>query len=329
MPDSASETRSRESGAARSLDRVTTTPATPATPATPTTAAAAPPERMSALDWFVLAVPGLVWGTSFYFIAEGLKAFPAALITPMRVGFGALTLGLFPSARRAKIDRRDLPQVVLLGVIWMAVPLSIFPFAEERVSSSVTGMLNGATPLFIAVVAALMARRLPPRQQIVGVCVGFCGVVLIAVASGTGGHNSWAGIGLIFVALVFYGFSLNIAVPLQQQYGGLPVLWRAQMVAFVLVVPFAIPSLGDVEFAWAPFLAMVALGVFGTALAFVVMASNAGRLGSTRAAVSVYIVPVVSLLLGALVRHETVAVLAIVGCAIAILGAYLTNRSRS
>jgi len=95
-----------------------------------------------------------------------------------------------------------------------------------------------------------------------------------------------------------------------------------------LVTPFAIPSLDDIEFAWGPFLAMVGLGTLGTALAFVVMANNAGRLGSTRASVSVYLVPVVSLLLGSLVRHETVAVLAIVGCGIAVLGAYLTNRAR-
>ncbi len=101
------------------------------------------------------------------------------------------------------------------------------------------------------------------------------------------------------------------------------------MIAFALVTPFAIPSVGDIEFKWGPFLAVVALGVFGTALAFVVMANNAGRLGSTRASVSVYIVPVVSLLLGALVRHETVAALAIVGCAIAVSGAYLTNRARA
>lgn len=315
-----SETRSFGLVSRRSLGAVTST----ATPA-----AAEAHTHMSPVDWVRLAIPGLVWGTSFYFIAEGLEAFPAALITPMRVGFGCLTLGLFPAARRARIDRADMPRILLLGVIWMAIPLSIFPFAEERVSSSVTGMLNGATPLFIAVVAAFMAKRLPPRHQIVGVAVGFAGVVLIAFASSSGGDNSWVGIGLIFIALVFYGFSLNLAVPLQRKYGGLPVLWRAQGIAFVLVTPFAIPSLGDVHFKWGPLLAMVALGVFGTALAFVVMASNAGRLGSTRASVSVYIVPVVSLLLGALVRHESVAVLAILGCGIAILGAYLTNRARS
>lgn len=283
---------------------------------------------MAPVDWVRLAIPGLVWGTSFYFIAQSLNAFPAVVITPMRVGIGCVTLGLFPAARRARIDRADMPRIVLLGVIWMAIPLSIFPFAEERVSSSVTGMLNGATPLFVAVVAVLIAKRLPPRHQIVGVAVGFAGVVLIAVVATSAGDNSWAGVGLIFGALVFYGLSLNLAVPLQQKYGGLPVLWRAQAVAFVIVTPFAIPSLGHVHFAWGPLFAMVALGVFGTALAFVVMASNAGRLGSTRASVSVYIVPVVSLLLGALVRHESVAALAVVGCGIAILGAFLTNRPR-
>ncbi len=292
----------------------------------PLTAATGSHLHMSTADWALLVLPGLVWGMSFYFIAEGLRAFPAVLITPMRVGFGCLTLGLFPAARRVKIERKDMRRIVLLGVIWMAIPLSIFPFAEERVSSSVTGMLNGATPLFIAVVAALMAKRLPPSHQIIGVAVGFVGVVLIAVASRSTGDNSWTGIGLIFIALVFYGISLNLAVPLQQRYGSLPVLWRAQGVALVLIVPFAIPSVDNVKFAWGPFFAMVALGVFGTALAFVVMAGNAGRLGSTRASVSVYIVPVVSLLLGSLVRHEAVAELAVVGCAIAILGAYLTNR---
>jgi drug/metabolite transporter (DMT)-like permease len=218
--------------------------------------------------------------------------------------------------------------VLLLGVIWMALPLSMFPFAQERVSSSVTGMLNGATALFVTVVAALLARRFPPRQQLVGVIVGFGGVVLIALASAGGGKNSWSGIGIIFIALVFYGLSLNLAVPLQRKYGSLPVLWRAQGIAFVLLAPLAITSLDDVEFAWGPFLAVAALGVLGTALAFVIMANNAGRLGSTRASVSVYLVPVVSLLLGAQVRHESVALLAIVGCAIAIFGAYITNRVR-
>lgn len=285
-------------------------------------------ERMRPSDWARWAVPGLVWGTSFYFIAQGLEAFPAALVTPLRILFGFLTLACVPAARKGSIERPDRKRVALLGVIWMAIPLSLFPFAEQHVSSSVTGMLNGATPIFVTTVAAGMARRLPHRRAIAGLAIGFLGVVLIALPTASDGGNSWLGIGMIFLALVFYGFALNVAVPLQQKYGSIPLMWRAQGVALALTVPFAVPSLGNVRFAWGAFAAMVALGALGTALAYVTMAANAGRLGSSRASASVYLIPVVSLLLGALVRHEHIEALSVLGCAVALFGAYLATSNR-
>lgn len=285
-------------------------------------------ERMRPSDWARWAVPGLVWGTSFYFIAQGLEAFPAALVTPLRILFGFLTLACVPAARKGSIERPDRKRVALLGVIWMAIPLSLFPFAEQHVSSSVTGMLNGATPIFVTTVAAGMARRLPHRRAIAGLAIGFLGVILIALPTASDGGNSWLGIGMIFLALVFYGFALNVAVPLQQKYGSIPLMWRAQGVALALTVPFAVPSLGNVRFAWGAFAAMVALGALGTALAYVTMAANAGRLGSSRASASVYLIPVVSLLLGALVRHEHIEALSVLGCAVALFGAYLATSNR-
>lgn len=287
--------------------------------------------RMSPLDWVRWLTPGVVWGTSFYFIAEGLEAFPAALITPMRIAFGFLTLALVPAARAARIDRADWRRLALLGVIWMAVPLSIFPFAEQTVSSSVVGMLNGATPIFVTTVAAGMARRKPGTRQLAGIAVGFAGVALIALPAGTG-ESSWGGVALIIGALVFYGFALNVAVPLQQRYGALATMWRVQGVAFLLTAPFAITSADDIATdsprLWPAFAALVGLGVLGTALAYVMMADNAGRLGSTRASASVYLIPVVSLLLGALVRHEHVDALSIAGCAVALVGAYVATSAR-
>ena len=306
-------------GSGRSLDEVTSDAAI--------APAATAPHHLTAADWARWAVPGLVWGTSFYFIAEGLEAFPAALITPMRILFGFLTLACVPGARQAHIEPADRWRVALLGVIWMAIPLSLFPFAEERVSSSVTGMLNGATPIFVTTVAAFLARSLPRRRQVLGLTIGFLGVVLIALPAG-GGQSSWAGIVMIFVALGFYGFALNLAVPLQQKYGGIAVMWRAQMVALALTAPFGIASLGDVHFRWSALLAMLALGALGTALAYVAMAANAGRLGSSRASASTYLIPVVSLLLGSLVRHEHVEALSIAGCAVALTGAYLATSTR-
>jgi drug/metabolite transporter (DMT)-like permease len=74
--------------------------------------------------------------------------------------------------------------------------------------------------------------------------------------------------------------------------------------------------------------AMIGLGVFGTAIAYVVMADNAGRFSSTRASASTYLIPVVALALGVLVRDEPVALLAVVGSAVALVGAVLAGRSR-
>lgn len=279
------------------------------------------------LDWGRLALPGLLWGMSFFFIAEALDAFSPALITPLRILLGFATLALFPQAR-ASVPRAALPRIALLGLIWMALPLSMFPFAEERVSSSVTGMLNGVTPLFVAIVAAVIHRTMPSRQLQVGLMVGFAGVVMISLPTlGEGASSGW-GVALIMVALVCYGFALNLAVPLQQRFGTLPVMWRVQGVALVLTTPLGIHGLRSSTFAWHSLFAMIGLGVFGTAIAYVMMADNAGRFGSTRASASTYLIPVVALALGVVVRDEPVALLAVVGSAVALSGAFLAGRAR-
>lgn len=281
---------------------------------------------MQPVDWLLLVVPGLMWGSSFFFIAEGLDAFQPGLITPLRILFGFLTLGMFRSSR-VRIVGPDRWRVALLGVVWLAVPLSLFPFAEERVSSSVTGMLNGATPLFVAVVAGVLARRPPPRSVVVGLVVGFGGVVLIAVPTLGEGSSSAVGVALIFGALACYGLAINLAVPLQRHYGALPVIWQAQAVALALTAPLGIASLPASSFAWHSAFAVLALGALGTGAAYAIATNNAGRLGSTRASVTTYIIPVVSVLLGVVLRDETVTLVALAGCGIALLGAYLTNRT--
>src|SRR5436305_14981864 len=103
--------------------------------------------------WLFVVVPGLIWGASFLFIAEGPQAVAPMGVTFMRIAIGFATLSLIPAARRP-ILRSDRAGTALLGVLWLAFPLSMFPFAEQHVSSALAGMTNGATPLFAAVVAS-------------------------------------------------------------------------------------------------------------------------------------------------------------------------------
>ena len=275
-------------------------------------------------DWCSLALPGLIWGSSFFLIAEGLEAFEPFLVTWLRLLCGVAVIAATPAAR-VRVDRSHWPRLAVLGVVWMAVPLSLFPFAEERVSSSVTGMLNGATPVFTASVAALLVRRLPPGRQVLGLVVGVAGIVLIALPSWSEGSSSATGVVMIVAALACYGVALNVAAPLQRMLGALPVIARALAVAAALLSPFGVAAIAGSGFAWGSALAVAALGAFGTGVAYVLMAANAGRYGSTRAASATYLIPGVSLALGVLFRDEEVHLVAVVGSVVALVGAYLVN----
>lgn len=276
------------------------------------------------VDWVTLSLPGLIWGSSFYLIAVGLDAFSPYLITWMRIGFGFCVIASLPATRRP-IPRGSWSRIAVLAVVWMAVPLSLFPLAEQRVSSSVTGMLNGANPIFTAIIAALIARSLPPGRQLLGLAIGLGGVVLIAVPSWSEGSSSAGGVLMIFAALVCYGIALNIAGPVQRQLGSLPVIGRALALAFMLTAPFGIAAISESSFEWGSAIAVAVLGAFGTGLAYVLMASNAGRFGSTRASSTTYLIPAVSVMLGIVLRGESVELLALAGSAIAVSGAYLVN----
>jgi drug/metabolite transporter (DMT)-like permease len=275
-------------------------------------------------DWISLALPGLIWGSSFFLIAEGLDAFSPYLVTWLRVGFGLSVLSLVPGARN-RVPPGSWPRIATLGLIWMAVPLTLFSLAEQRVSSSVTGMLNGANPIFTAFVAASIAKSFPPARQLLGLLVGLGGITLIALPSWSEGSSSATGVVLILLALACYGVALNLAGPIQRRLGSLPVIVRALSVAFVLTAPLGLAGISTSDFAWRSALAVATLGAFGTGLAFVLMASNAGRFGGTRASSTTYLIPGVALALGLAFRGESVEALAVVGSAIALAGAYLVN----
>ena len=279
------------------------------------------------MEWLLIAVPGMIWGASFLFIAQGLTAVGPMGVTLLRIAIGFATLSCFRAAR-APVARRDWSNVAWLGIVWFAFPLSMFPFAEQRISSAIAGMLNGAVPLTTAIIASLIARQLPSSGVLAGLAVGLIGVVLMAVPD-LGQASSAAGIAMVAVACVSYGFAPNIARPLQRKYGALPVIWRAQLIALVLVFPFGIRDVVHAQWSWTPVLALLALGALGTGVANVLVTTAAGRFGATKASAAAFLIPPVALVLGVLVRDEHVAAVAVGGSVLCVVGAVLIRRANT
>ena len=276
-------------------------------------------------DWGLLAAIALIWGSSFLFMEIGLRAFEPGVITLVRIGLGAATLALLPKAR-ASVEREDWPRIAFLGAIWIAIPLLIFPVAQQWTTSSVTGMINGAMPVFTVLWAIYLMRKLPGWRQLLGIGLGFVGMVLVFVPELEVGGDVLLGALLVVVAVAHYGLAANLSVPLSQKYGSLPVVWRAQLVALVIVAPIGLWQLPGSTWSTESALAMLPLGILGTGAAFAFMATLTGRVGGPRASVAIYFLPIVAMVLGVVVLDESVAPIALAGVLLVMAGAWIASR---
>lgn len=278
-------------------------------------------------DWLLIVLPGVIWGASFLFIAQGLRSVGPYGVAFVRILAGFATLMLFPAARRP-IARAAWPRIAVLAVLWLAFPLTLFPFAEQRISSALAGMLNGAVPIFAAAVAAIIARRAPSMAMLIALAVGLSGVVLVALPNLDAGGASLEGVLLVVVAIAAYGVSINIARPLQMTYGALPVLARALGLAALVTAPLGLRDVSHAHWMLVPVLSLLALGALGTGIAYVLGTTAAGKLGATRASSAIFITSPVAMLLGVMVLHEHVAPVSLLGVAVCVAGAVLVRRAQ-
>ena len=293
--------------------------------AAPVGASGTRPGRFGAVEWALLAGVGLIWGSSFLFIEIALESLEPPVITWVRITLGFTVLAAFPVARQP-VERADYPRIALLGVTWVIVPFLAFPFAQRHIDSALAGMLNAAVPIFSTCIAIALTRVLPRRRQTIGIALGFVGAVSIGLPVARDSAAEALGVSLVVVATLLYGFSLNLAAPLQQRYGAPSVMMRALGVAAVGTTPFGLVGLAGSIWSGGPALAVVVLGLVNTGAAFVIMASLVGRVGPTRGSVAVYLLPIVAMVLGMAFRSETVLPIQWAGTAVVLFGAWLTSR---
>lgn len=282
-------------------------------------------EAFTLLDWSLFSGVAIIWGSSFLLMDIGLEVFEPGLITWMRVGLGAVTLWLFPDARK-RVAREDRLRILVLSIVWVGIPFTLFPLAQQHVNSAVTGMLNGAMPIFAAAVGIAMLVRWPRRVTMTGLIMGLAGVVAISAPSVGEGRSGALGVGLVVAATACYGLAVNLAAPMQQRYGALPVMARALALATIWTAPLGIAGWSRSSFAWSALVAIAVAGIVGTGIAFGFMATLVGRVGATRASFIAYGIPVVALVLGVVFRDDHVTILALVGVVLVIAGALLASR---
>lgn len=282
--------------------------------------------RFGPTEWTMSSLVALTWGSSFLFIAIAIDHVATGVVPLARLAFGAAALACFPAARR-RIERADLKKIALLGFVAMTIPFYLYPLAEQSVSSSITGMINGSIPITTVVAAAILTRNRPSARRISAVLIGFVGIALISLGSvGDNKGASLHGVLFLLAATCCYAFTSILSREMQVKYGTLSVLLWQELFALLFSLPLGLPALAQSSFDWSALAALFVLGTFGTGLAYVIYGMLMVRAGAVRGVIGVFFTPIVATILGITFRDESVTILAVLGMCIVIVGAWLTSR---
>ena len=285
--------------------------------------------------WWFLAL-GAIWGCSFLFIKLGLLA-----LTPVGVAFGRLAIGAIVLLLIARATGTPLPRrrrtwghLAVAALLFCSIPFTLFAWGETQVSSILAGIINACTPLTVLVVTlAAFPEERPTRERIVGLLLGFVGVlVVVGVWEGLGG-SELAGVLACLGAICCYG----VAWPYTRRHlvgtGDGPisiatgqVLLGAAFLAPVAAVE-ALAGGGLVTAAPSPatIIGMLALGGLGSGVAYVLNTHIVGVAGGTVASSVTYITPLFAVLAGVLLLGEPLTWHEPVGGLIVLLGVAISQ----
>jgi len=287
----------------------------------------------------------VIWGSSFLFMKVGLRSLAPLQISGFRILSGALVLTVLLLVTRGRLprERHTWAHLFVSAFFLCTLPFSLFALGEERVSSALAGIGNATTPIATVLFALLL---LPSDRmalgKVLGVLSGFVGVLVIMQPWQAAGRPDLIGFGMTLVAGASYGigWTYNRRFLARADLGGLAqptaqlLIASGQMVVVLLV--WWLANRGHLAAPWSlhsspsaalgPLLAVTALGVVGTGIAYSFHFDVVRAAGPTVGSTVTYLIPVVSVALGVLLLHEHLQWPQALGAAIVLSAAVLIQR---
>jgi drug/metabolite transporter (DMT)-like permease len=276
------------------------------------------------MDLILLAA---LWGASFLFLRIAVPHFGAVPLIELRVAIGGLVLLPLLALRRGLPDlSAAIRPIFIVGVVNSALPFTLFAYATISLNAGFVSILNASAPLFGAIVAWFWLKdRLSPLR-IVGLLIGFTGVVVLVwgKASFEAGGSGPAILASLLASLL-YGTMVNYTKQRLAGVNSLAIACGSQLCAAVALLPLAIwwwpAELPDLRI-W---LSVIALGVGCTGIAFILYFRLIANAGPAKAIAVTFLIPVFGMLWGALFLDEETTIKMLAGCATILLGTALTT----
>jgi drug/metabolite transporter (DMT)-like permease len=276
-----------------------------------------------------------VWGFSFLLIKVGLHDMSPTVLMLIRAASGFAALAVFMLMTRRPLlgdawKRRIIPYAVL-AVTSGVIPWTLIALGEQSISSGLASILNATTPLWAAVLVTwLIPRDRPSALNYVGVLIGLAGVVILVLPDVTakGFGASVAGAVVVLLASISYAISALYQRMKLRGFSVYEVSVGQLGLTALLAIPVAAPALPSWHLALPSTAAVIALGVGGSGLAYLLYYYINNSLGPVRATGVTILVPMTAVLWGVVLLGETLSLPIVIGMVVILAGIVLTNVNR-
>lgn len=275
--------------------------------------------------WLAVALLSLIWGTSYILMKKGLRSFSPYQLASLRILISCICLLPVTLRSLSKFNKKNFISILIIGLFGSGIPSFLYPLAETRIDSSLTGMLNTLSSAFTLAIGIIFYNRKAIRSQIAGVFLGFAGAAGL-LYSGSLTFNYY---GLFVVlATLMNGFSNNEVSKVQGLNG-----MEITSLSLSIMSPFALALLLSTDIHaifltphWLLNFGFIAiLSVVGTAIANIMYYFLIRDTSPMVASIVAYFIPIVATLWG-LSDNERLAPTMFVSVMLILAGVYLINR---
>ncbi|HCZ1305407.1 TPA: DMT family transporter [Staphylococcus aureus] len=269
----------------------------------------------------------ILWGSAFPIIKIALNDFSAESLSAFRLILATIILLPFVIIKKLPTpELRDIPVIFILGFCGFVIYHTALNFGETLISAGISGILISTTPIFSSALAYMFLKEHFSKWNWLSSLVAFIGISIISISKDD--YTTINVLGVFIILLASFSESLYFTFQKKyiEKYGFIAFTLYTIMASSPFMLIFIPEIINDIHGAtFTSIVSVLYLAIFPTIIPYVLLAYIVKSVGVSDATMSLYLTPIVSLLLSYLLLDELPTTLAIIGGIITLLGVSLSN----
>ena len=281
---------------------------------------------MELKDWILLTALAAIWGSAFMFIKISAVDFGPILLVTLRLLIAGLVFMPFLLRKKKRsLFRAYLPAILIIAIVSNAIPFTMFAYASLGATSNMLGILNGTTAFLTTIIAYFWLKEAVTSKQIIGLLLGFVGVLILVNPSN--GSTTLIASMCAMIGSLCYAFNAAYLQKYHSNSDKIVLIGWSMLFGGFFMIPLASFNLPNSMPDTNSVLALFWLAVISTGVGYLAYVRLIDRIGAVKTVTLTYLLPVFSIIWGAIFLKEQITFFIFGGFIFVMMGMYFANTS--